>query len=119
MIESRLVSQCASSGAVTQIDLKKVAQAMHNIKSIFLSMLLSLFVFSLLSFSATGKCARSNQHPNYLVGSNAVGRQSDEKKKTPTIAILLFDRVEIIDFAGPWKVFGGRRLQALHRRRET
>ena len=119
MIESRLVSQCASSGAATKIDLKKVAQAMHNIKSIFLSMLLSLFVFSLLSFSATGKGARSNQHANYLVGSNAVGRQSDEKKKTPTIAILLFDRVEIIDFAGPWKLFGGRRLQGLHRRRET
>ena len=27
--------------------------------------------------------------------------------KTPTVAILLFDRVEIIDFAGPWEVFGG------------
>ena len=25
----------------------------------------------------------------------------------PTVAILLFDRVEIIDFAGPWEVFGG------------
>lgn len=27
--------------------------------------------------------------------------------KTPTVAILLFDHVEIIDFAGPWEVFGG------------
>lgn len=27
--------------------------------------------------------------------------------KTPTVAVLLFDRVEIIDFAGPWEVFGG------------
>jgi len=25
----------------------------------------------------------------------------------PTVAILLFDRAEIIDFAGPWEVFGG------------
>jgi putative intracellular protease/amidase/DNA-directed RNA polymerase subunit RPC12/RpoP len=25
----------------------------------------------------------------------------------PTVGILLFDRVEIIDFAGPWEVFGG------------
>ncbi|MDQ3744391.1 MAG: DJ-1/PfpI family protein [Acidobacteriota bacterium] len=27
--------------------------------------------------------------------------------KFPTVAILLFDHVEIIDFAGPWEVFGG------------
>jgi putative intracellular protease/amidase len=30
-----------------------------------------------------------------------------EADKTVTVAILLFDRVEIIDFAGPWEVFGG------------
>jgi putative intracellular protease/amidase/DNA-directed RNA polymerase subunit RPC12/RpoP len=27
--------------------------------------------------------------------------------KAPTVAILLFDHAEIIDFAGPWEVFGG------------
>lgn len=27
--------------------------------------------------------------------------------KIPMVAILLFDRAEIIDFAGPWEVFGG------------
>lgn len=26
---------------------------------------------------------------------------------SPTVSILLFDRAEIIDFAGPWEVFGG------------
>ena len=81
---------------------------MRNIKLILLAILLALAVFSLPSYAATRKGVRSNQHPTpYLVGSNAVLPQSDEKKKTPTVAILLFDRVEIIDFAGPWEVFGG------------
>src|SRR5947209_15949483 len=31
--------------------------------------------------------------------------QTEDKK--PTVAILLFDHAEIIDFAGPWEVFGG------------
>ena len=31
----------------------------------------------------------------------------DQSVKIPTVAILLFDHVEIIDFAGPWEVFGG------------
>jgi putative intracellular protease/amidase len=31
--------------------------------------------------------------------------------RTPTVAVLLFDRVEIIDFAGPWEVFGGAGYQ--------
>ena len=31
----------------------------------------------------------------------------DQANKIPTVSILLFDRVEIIDFAGPWEVFGG------------
>lgn len=30
-----------------------------------------------------------------------------EADKAPTVAILLFDHAEIIDFAGPWEVFGG------------
>lgn len=30
-----------------------------------------------------------------------------EADKSPTVAILLFDHAEIIDFAGPWEVFGG------------
>ena len=34
--------------------------------------------------------------------------QTEEKK--PTVAILLFDHAEIIDFAGPWEVFGGAGL---------
>src|SRR5437588_3140936 len=31
----------------------------------------------------------------------------DQANKIPTVSILLFDRVEIMDFAGPWEVFGG------------
>ena len=34
-----------------------------------------------------------------------IGVHAEEKK--PTVAILLFDHAEIIDFAGPWEVFGG------------
>jgi putative intracellular protease/amidase/DNA-directed RNA polymerase subunit RPC12/RpoP len=33
--------------------------------------------------------------------------EKSEADKAPTVAILLFDRAEIIDFAGPWEVFGG------------
>jgi putative intracellular protease/amidase len=81
---------------------------MRNIKLILLAILLALAVFSLPSYAATRKGAPINQRPTlYLVDRSAVRPQSDEKNKTPTVAILLFDRVEIIDFAGPWEVFGG------------
>jgi putative intracellular protease/amidase len=40
-------------------------------------------------------------------GNKSVARQPAEEKKPPTVGILLFDHVEIIDFAGPWEVFGG------------
>jgi len=33
--------------------------------------------------------------------------QPVDEKSMPTVAILLFDRVQIIDVAGPWEVFGG------------
>jgi len=33
--------------------------------------------------------------------------EKSEADKVPTVAILLFDHAEIIDFAGPWEVFGG------------
>src|SRR6266403_4852126 len=33
--------------------------------------------------------------------------QTADEKTTPTVAILLFDRVQIIDVSGPWEVFGG------------
>src|SRR5690349_3135110 len=33
--------------------------------------------------------------------------EKSEVDAAPTVAILLFDRAEIIDFAGPWEVFGG------------
>ena len=33
--------------------------------------------------------------------------EKEQADKSPTVSILLFDNVEIIDFAGPWEVFGG------------
>lgn len=41
----------------------------------------------------------------HVVGSCSASFAQTENK--PTVAILLFDHVEIIDFAGPWEVFGG------------
>jgi len=32
--------------------------------------------------------------------------EKEQADKSPTVSILLFDHVEIIDFAGPWEVFG-------------
>jgi len=81
---------------------------MHNIKLIFLAIPLALFVLSSPNSATTREGASLNQRlALHSVGRNAVGPQSDETNKTPTVAILLFDRVEIIDFAGPWEVFGG------------
>src|SRR6185437_1335296 len=33
--------------------------------------------------------------------------EKSEADAVPTVAILMFDHAEIIDFAGPWEVFGG------------
>src|SRR6267378_1256065 len=30
----------------------------------------------------------------------------DNKEQRPSVAILLFDNAEVIDYAGPWEVFG-------------
>lgn len=79
---------------------------MSNIKMIVPAIFLALFVFSLPSAAPRGKDEPSTRRSTpRLVGRSAPGPQSDEK--TLTAAILLFDRVEIIDFAGPWEVFGG------------
>ena len=81
---------------------------MPNLKLTLVAIILPLFTLPLSGSAVARKDAPSNQHPTArLLGPGAVGTQSDEKKKTPTVAILLFDRVEIIDFAGPWEVFGG------------
>jgi len=50
-----------------------------------------------LEFDKPGKCPTCGMP---LIEKSVADR-------TPTVAILLFDRVEIIDFAGPWEVFGG------------
>jgi len=93
--------------AATQISVQKGVQRMRNIKPILLTIVLASCVFSLPSSAATTKCAHFNHRPTPQFGLRTMSPQSDEKNKTPTVAILLFDRVEIIDFAGPWEVFGG------------
>ncbi len=50
-----------------------------------------------LTFDAPGKCP----------GCGMALVLKSEADKVPTVAILLFDHAEIIDFAGPWEVFGG------------
>jgi len=81
---------------------------MRHIKLILSLIFLALFVFSLTSYPATSKGVRINQRRTLQLAARGAARpQSDEKAKSPTVAILLFDRVEIIDFAGPWEVFGG------------
>ena len=69
---------------------------MRNRKSIVF-LLLVFFVLSLPDSAETLHSLRSD----------AVRLPPDETEKTLTVAILLFDRIEIIDFAGPWEVFGG------------
>src|ERR1043165_3526984 len=80
---------------------------MRNIKPILLTIILASCVFSLPSSAATTKCGHFDHHPTPDFGSTTMSAQSDENNKTLTVAILLFDRVEIIDFSGPWEVFGG------------
>ena len=81
---------------------------MRNIGPILSAILLGLFVLAWPNSAARREGAPANQRPTLnSLARSAVRPQSDEKEKTPTVAILLFDRVEIIDFAGPWEVFGG------------
>ena len=81
---------------------------MQNIKLIRLPILLTLFVLSFPISAVTREGALFYQRSTlHAARGSTVKPQSDEKGKTPTVAILLFDRVEIIDFAGPWEVFGG------------
>jgi len=59
---------------------------------------------ALLNLSAV--TARSYPRPQ-TAGNKLEAGQPDGEKKPPTVGVLLFDHVEIIDFAGPWEVFGG------------
>jgi len=45
--------------------------------------------------------------PGVCPGCGMTLIEQSEADKSPSVAILLFDHVEIIDFAGPWEVFGG------------
>jgi putative intracellular protease/amidase len=39
-------------------------------------------------------------------GMQLIEKSERDKEKTVTVAVLLFDGVEIIDYSGPWEVFG-------------
>jgi len=52
-----------------------------------------------LTFDAPGNCPQC--------GMKLVPQDGGGDDSTPAVAILLFNGVEIIDFAGPWEVFGG------------
>lgn len=67
---------------------------------------LVLFTISIAGLNLSAATARS--YPMLrAAGSDSAPGKPDEEKKPPTVAVLLFDHVEIIDFAGPWEVFGG------------
>lgn len=75
---------------------------------LILSAFLTVFVSALPSFSNTRKRSLARNEPmRDLTATRTLAARPDEENKSPTVAILLFDRVEIIDFAGPWEVFGG------------
>ncbi len=78
---------------------------LRNIKLMLSAILLMVFVVSLPTLSATGKSGRFSRYLD-LGGRNVVQAVPDQAKKPPTVAILLFDGVQIIDYSGPWEVFG-------------
>lgn len=51
-----------------------------------------------LTFDKPGNCSGC--------GMALIERSEKEKNKPLSVAVLLFDGVEIIDFSGPWEVFG-------------
>src|SRR5215470_2269476 len=40
------------------------------------------------------------------LNNSVLGIQTKNDGKPPTVAIVLFDDVQIIDYSGPWEVFG-------------
>ena len=80
----------------------------RNIKLILSALLLTVLVSALPGLSNTREPGLVRNEPvRDRTDNRTVAARPDEEKKSPTVAILLFDRVEIIDFAGPWEVFGG------------
>jgi DNA-directed RNA polymerase subunit RPC12/RpoP len=49
------------------------------------------------TFDKPGKCPECGM---------ALIEKIDNKEQRPSVAILLFDNAEVIDYAGPWEVFG-------------
>lgn len=65
-----------------------------------------MFAITIAWLNLSAVTARS--HPMLrAAGNKLIADQADGEKKPPTVGVLLFDHVEIIDFAGPWEVFGG------------
>src|ERR1041384_4644578 len=85
---------------------------LHNNRLIPSAILVVLFVSSLPALSTA--VSRSAYDPDGYRrqltynrdGNNAGAAQTQTQQRPPTVAILLFDGVQIIDYSGPWEVFG-------------
>src|ERR1700760_4073517 len=75
----------------------------RNIKIFSTGVLLLMVISSLAIFFAAGNHTVYSRDGN---NPTAEQKQTETAKKQPTVAILLFDKVQIIDYSGPWEVFG-------------
>lgn len=68
----------------------------------------AIVMFAITTVCLNLSAVTAHSHPMLrAAGNKLIAGQPVDEKKLPTVAILLFDHVEIIDFAGPWEVFGG------------
>lgn len=66
-----------------------------------------------LTFDKPGKCSGC--------GMDLIEQAEREKNKPISVAVLLFDGVEIIDYSGPWEVFGqaGFKVHTVAQKRDS
>jgi hypothetical protein len=75
---------------------------MRNYTKLIGAILLAATLFSATAHSA----ARPFQTTSLRPRPSARGLQTFEDQKPPTVAIVLWNGVQIIDYSGPWEVFG-------------
>src|SRR5436305_12323027 len=83
---------------------------LRNSKLISSAILVALLISSLpgLLVARNHSDHNTRSYPHRLTYNldNASASAAETEKKQPTVAILLFDGVQIIDYSGPWEVFG-------------
>ena len=85
------------------------------------AVLLAICVFSVPVLSAADlRGPAFHKLTSHLAGGNALPLPTVDEKEPPTVAILLFDGVQIIDYSGPWEVFGqaGFKVHTVAEKRE-